>query len=216
LTVAGVVLAAGGGSRFLAGGGNAVATHKLLAPFRGRPLMAWALQAVKEAGFNQIYVVSGAVDVAPVVADVFGCPNSDSDQNSDSPGGSRGEPEAPVSIIHNRSWAEGQATSLTMAAEAAAADGHRAMVVGLADQPFVPASAWRSVGAAAGEIVTATFGGQRRPPVKFERSVWVDLPRSGDEGARSLFKLRPELVSELPCNGNPIDIDTVEDLQRWS
>lgn len=196
MTVAGVVLAAGAGSRFLEGGGESLAAHKLLAPFRGKPVIAWALLAAQEAAFNQLYVISGAVDVSEIVAETLGCDGA--------------------TVIENTRWADGQATSLTLAAQIAERDGHRAMVVGLADQPLVPASAWRSVGAAAGEIVTASFDGQRRPPVKLERSVWGDLPDSGDEGARSLFRLRPELVSELPCNGNPIDIDTVEDLQQWS
>ncbi len=196
MTVAGVILAAGAGSRFLDGGGATVAAHKLVAPFRGRPLIAWSLLAAQEAGFNQLYVISGAVDVSAIVAETLG-------------------PDR-ATVLQNPRWAEGQATSLTLAAEAAESDQHRAIVVGLGDQPLVPASAWRSVGAAAGDIVTATFDGKRRPPVKLERSVWGDLPDSGDEGARSLFRLRPELVSELPCTGNPIDIDTVEDLQQWS
>ncbi len=195
MTVAGVVLAAGGGSRFLDGGGDRIAEHKLTAPFRGRPLAAWSLLAADEAGFNQLYVISGAVDMAAVVAEAIG---------------------DRATVIANPRWAEGQATSLALAVAAAEADGHRAIVVGLADQPLVPASAWRSVGAAAGEIVTATFDGKRRPPVKFERTVWDDLPDTGDEGARSLFRMRPELVSELPCTGNPVDIDTLEDLQQWS
>lgn len=192
MTVAGVVLAAGAGSRFRADQPDA---HKLTTSFRGRPLAAWALAAADGAGFNQLYVVTGAVDISGLSAEVTG---------------------GRATVIANPAWADGQATSLTAAVAAATNDGHRAIVVGLADQPLVPTSAWRSVGAAAGEIVTATFDGRRRPPVKFERSVWGDLPESGDEGARTLFRLRPELVSELPCTGNPVDIDTLEDLQQWS
>ncbi|MGB5759444.1 MAG: nucleotidyltransferase family protein [Acidimicrobiales bacterium] len=195
MTVAGVILAAGSGSRYLEGGGSQLSVHKLTAPFRGRPLLSWALAAADEAGFNQLYVITGAVDVDQLIAETLG---------------------ERATVLRNPHWADGQATSLALAVEAAIADEHRAIVVGLADQPLVPASAWRSVGASAGEIVTATFGGVRRPPVKLERSVWADLPHSGDEGARSLFRLRPELVSELPCSGNPVDIDTLEDLQQWS
>lgn len=158
--------------------------------------MAWALEAAAGAGFNQLYVVTGAVDVTDIVVQELG--------------------EGAATVIHNPDWADGQATSLAAAVRAATADGHRAIVIGLADQPLVPTSAWRSVGAAAGDIVTASFDGARRPPVKFERPVWESLPRTGDEGARSVIRLRPELVSEIPCTGNPVDIDTLEDLQQWS
>ena len=193
--VAGVLLAAGAGSRFLGSGGREHAEHKLLADFRGRPLITWALDAVSAAGFNRLYIVTGAAPIAELVTATLG---------------------HEATVVDNPRWAEGQATSLAAAIEAATADGMRAVVVGLADQPLVPASAWRSVGAAAGPIVTATFDGDRRPPVKLERSVWAELPTTGDEGARTLFRLRPELVSEVPCNGSPIDIDTLEDLQQWS
>ncbi len=189
MTIAAAVLAAGAGSRFIGD------VHKLVVPFRGRPLVQWALLAADEAGFDQLYVVTGAVDLAEVAAEAVG---------------------ERATLVANPRWADGQATSLAVAVAAARADGHRAVVVGLGDQPLVPAAAWRSVGAAAGPIVTAVFDGDRRPPVKFESTVWDEVPNEGDEGARSLLKQRPELVSELPCKGNPIDIDTLEDLQQWS
>lgn len=190
VTVAGVVLAAGAGSRFRDGDAGA-AGHKLRAGFRGRPVVSWVLDTVLEVGFNQVFVVTGAVDLADLVP----------------PG---------VTEIHNPAWATGQSSSLQVAVAAADAAGHGVIVIGLGDQPLVPAAAWRSVGASAGPIVTATFDGERRPPVKLARSVWAELPTEGDAGARTLMQRRPELVSEIPCRGNPADIDTVEDLRLWS
>jgi CTP:molybdopterin cytidylyltransferase MocA len=193
--IAGVLLAAGEGSRFIASSNDLDPGHKLTTPFRGRPLSAWAIEAASGAGFNQLFVVTGAVDLTDVVTDTVG---------------------DGATVIHNPAWSEGQATSLAVAVHAAREAGHRAIVVGLADQPLIPTAAWRAVGASAGDIVTASFDGKQRPPVKLERTVWDDLPDTGDVGARTLMRLRPELVSELPCKGNPVDIDTVEDLQRWS
>lgn len=185
MTVAGVLLAAGAGSRFSG------TDHKLVAELRGRPVIAWSLEAVIGAGFNEVFVVTGAADVTELLPD-------------------------GVTVVAAERWAEGQAHTIAAGVAAAGAAGHDSVVIGLADQPFVPASAWRAVGAARGPIVTATFDGQRRPPVKLERSVWALLPKRGDSGARELFRARPDLVSEVPCAGTAADIDTQEDLARWN
>lgn len=180
---AGVVLAAGAGSRFGA------TAHKLLASFRGRPVVAWAVEAALAAGLDGVVVVAGAVDLAPVL-----------------PG------EAVV--VHNPAWAEGQATSLRAGIAWCEAAGRRAAVVGLGDQPLVPAETWRAVAACEdAPIVAARYGGRRRNPVRLDRSVWPLLPTSGDEGARVLMAAHPELVAELDCAGDPLDVDTVADLR---
>jgi CTP:molybdopterin cytidylyltransferase MocA len=184
-TTAAVVLAAGGGTRYDGDG------HKLLASFRGRPVVEWAIEAAVAAGLDATYVVTGAVDLLDHVPD-------------------------GVVVIHNESWAEGQATSLRVAARVVEADGHSAMVVGLGDMPLVEAPAWRAVATADGQLVTATYAGRRSPPTKIAADLFAVLPISGDEGARALMRLRPDLVIEIACPGQPIDIDTRGDLRRWS
>lgn len=186
---AAVILAAGGGSRFLAGRGGP--DHKLLAPWRGRPLVTWAVATALEAGIGPVWVVAGAVELEAVLP-------------------------AQVEVLSNPRWVEGQATSL----QVAVAEGRRrdlsAIVVGLGDQPLLSVEAWRAVAATASPIAVATYECRRRNPVRLDRAMWDDLPETGDEGARVVIRQHPELVCEVPCAGNPADIDTVEDLNRWS
>ena len=115
-------------------------------------------------------------------------------------------------------WADGQATSLAVAVHAARVGGFDAIVVGLADQPFVGADAWRSLARATAErpVLVASYGGHRGNPVRLDADIWPLLPDTGDEGARVLMRERPELVGEVACAGDGLDIDTVEDLERWS
>lgn len=185
--VAAAVLAAGGSRRF-------GSEPKQTAHFRGRSLVSWAVEAALDsAAFDVVFVVEGAVDLA-------------------------GEVPQDVVLLDNPDWADGQATSLAVAVRAAEVGGFEALVVGLADQPFVGPEAWRAVATAVAPapIVVATYEGRRGNPVRLSRAVWPDLPVRGDEGARRLMAGRPELVGEVACPGSADDIDTVEDLDRWS
>lgn len=182
-----VLLAAGEGSRFIG------SLHKLVAELHGRPVYRWALDAVRAAeranAIAGVIVVTGSVDLD--LAD-------------------------GVVRAHNPNWASGQASSLHAGIATAAALGADSIVVGLADQPFVTTEAWCVVARASTPIAVATYSGVRAQPVRLHRSVWGELATEGDQGARSLMALRPELVGEVACQGSAADIDTMEDLQRWN
>jgi molybdenum cofactor cytidylyltransferase len=182
---AAVLLCAGGSSRFIG------QQPKLLASFRGRPLVTWALEHALGAGLDETIVVVGPVDLSGHLPD-------------------------DALVVENPAWSSGQATSLLAGITAAEERGHGVVVVGLGDQPLVPSEAWSAVAHTDSEIAVARFNGRRTPPTRLARSVWTLLPGEGDVGARALMRSRPDLVREVACPGEAVDIDTAEDLVRWS
>ncbi|MHB1500128.1 MAG: nucleotidyltransferase family protein [Candidatus Dormibacteria bacterium] len=184
MTVAGLLLAAGGSSRFLGAG------SKLLADFRGRPLVQWPMLAAFNSGCDEVAVVDGALDLSAVLL----------------PG---------LILLHNPNWASGQATSLRLGIEWCRSQGHDLVLVALGDQPLIPSTAWDSVRLAeVAPITAASYSGRRGHPVRLAAEVWDLLPEEGDHGARELMRARPEIVLEVECPGDPADVDTVEDLER--
>ena len=188
--VSAILLAAGAGSRF---GGE-----KLLAPYRGRPLIEVPLSSLADAPVDETVVVVGeGADRISEVCEPYG-----------------------FEVVENPDWAGGISTSVK-AGLRALGPRTRAAIVLLADQPLVGAGAVERLVAAFEEgarVAAATYGGEVRNPVLFSREVWPLLMSglSGDEGARSFLRRRPELVTRVPCDGvgDPADVDTAEDLRR--
>lgn len=191
-----VLLAAGAGKRFEDVG------HKLLARLTatGPTILERAVRQALDADLGPVVLISGSLDEAALRADQSVNRLLDDDR---------------VSVHHNPDWATGQASSLQVAITTAASLGGDDVIIGLADQPFITAAAWRHVAQGLGPITVATYDGRRGNPVKLHASVWGVLPASGDEGARVVMRDRPDLVVEVPCSGSPADIDTVEDLHQW-
>jgi CTP:molybdopterin cytidylyltransferase MocA len=165
--------------------------HKLLVAVDGTPVVVRAVAAAVASGL-EVGVVWGAVDLRDALAGF------------------------EVELVRCDAWPEGIAASLQAGLGWAERRQAPAVAVGLGDQPGVSASAWSAVANCDAPIAVATYAGRRGNPVRFAAELWPRLPRSGDEGGRLLIRERPDLVTEVPCAGDPADIDTVEDLARWS
>jgi CTP:molybdopterin cytidylyltransferase MocA len=195
--VAAVLLAAGAGSRWSGDGHKLSAELPATATEAAGTVFERALAHVVAARVGPVIVVTGAA------ADIVPAEHLHAEHLHE------------VTVRHNPRWAEGQMTSLRTGLDAAGKLGCDAVVVGLADQPFITPGAWRRVAATDAPIAVATYGGRRGNPVRLSSTVWALLPPDGDEGARSLMRVRPDLVREVPCTGSSADIDTEEDLRRW-
>ena len=188
------MLAAGRGVRF---GGRA---PKALTPLRGRPLVAYALDAARESGCAPVLLVVSDERVADAAGE-------------------------GIEIVRNDAPERGIASSLQSALRRLESDTTvPAAVVGLADQPLVSADAYRRVARAYADgasLAFASYDGVRGNPVLIARPYWSEaLELDGDEGARVLFRRHPAVA--VPCGdtGDAADIDTPEDLaeleSRWT
>ena len=186
-TTLGVLLAAGAGSRFSG------PDHKLLAPLNGAPVVSYALSSMVSAGFEACVAVTGSVALSHLLG--------------------------VVTEVHKRDWASGQRSSVLAAISYARTHSFEAIVIGLGDQPFITTEAWQAVANADSPIAVATYDGVRGNPVLLTSEVWdlfIATEGDPDVGARTLIHLHPELVREVACKGNSADIDTTEDLSKWT
>jgi CTP:molybdopterin cytidylyltransferase MocA len=120
-----------------------------------------------------------------------------------------------ATVVVNPDPARGLGSSLRLGLQAAT--GALAVIL-LADLPGVTPDAVRRVMAAGAPVAVATYAGRRGHPVAIAREHWDEAGRLavGDEGARPFLLAHLSLVAEVPCVGDPTDIDTPDDLARWA
>ena len=120
------------------------------------------------------------------------------------------EVDTDARVVRCADWERGPGASLRCGLAALSPEAEAAVVV-LADGPMLApeaidriVAAWRE---GAGDVVAASYGGNRGHPVVLDPGMWAQIP---DEGARAL---EPALV---PCDdlGSPGDVDVPEDLRR--
>lgn len=192
--VAGVLLAAGTGSRF----GD---ENKLLAPYEGEPLVRHAAKTLVEAGLDPLVAVVGH-EHAEVAAAL------------DSLG---------FAVVDNPRYDDGQATSVRRSVEVLEADSDAsvdAVVFALGDMPAVAPESVRALvdvyRTSEWTALAAAFEGRRGNPVLFDREHFDALTDvSGDTGGRHILLSgdRSALV-ETADPGVRRDVDTPADLDR--
>lgn len=183
-----------------AGASTRMGVCKLTQPFAGSTLLDRALRAACGCAAAEVFAVTGA-HRAPVAATVR----------------ARGVREA-----FNSSWERGQSTSVRTAARFAAAHGYNLLLVMTADQPYVGSAhldALLRAYAAGGAHACVTQGAHRRGnPCLFDATCFPLLEElKGDEGARSMLRVRPELaVRTVPAADARMldDVDTPDEFAR--
>ncbi len=198
VTVAGILLAAGNGTRL----GQPKATVEL----GGLTLAERGVALLRDGGADPVLVVTGA---APVQV-----PGTVSVHNPDWLSG------MGSSLATGLRALAGPGASAD-SADPPAADGITAAVIALADQPLIGAAAVRRLidaHVAGSAVAVAAYDGKPRNPVLIAREQWdaVLAVVSGDTGARPFLRAHPELVTLVECGdvGRPDDVDTPEDLAR--
>jgi molybdenum cofactor cytidylyltransferase len=183
--ISGIVLAAGTGSRF--------GDTKQLVTLGGKPLVLHAVAALRDAGLDEILVVTG--HDADAVEAVL---------------------PADVRAVRNGAFRDGQATSLAAGLHELDPTTEGAVVL-MADQPGVTAgdvsalvAAFRSSRA---RIVRLRYVDGPGPAL-LSREIHADAAHlHGDAGARVLMASHPDWVEEVPVDRPmPRDIDTPGDL----
>ena len=190
--VAGVLLAAGEGSRF--------GRPKALVELDGQTLAERGVTLLRAGGADPVLIVTGAaqVDLGP-----------------------EHQARTVYNGEWRTGMGSSLRAALRALTELEAGPEVGAVVVALADQPLVGAAAvGRLIAAyqAGAGVAVAAYAGRPRNPVLLAREHWPEViaTATGDQGARAFLRARPDLVTLVECGdtGRPDDIDTPADLEH--
>ena len=181
-----VMLAAGRSERYGAA--------KLLAEYRGKPLLHHALSAAQGACPGDVCLVVG----------------HNAHEIGDSAAGLADQ------LIMNEDYATGIGSSIACGVRACREHAD-AILIMLADQPLVSSAhlaqlvdRWTG---APDEIIASGFSGTNGPPVLFASAFFDELEQlRGDMGARAILRNNPNRLRTVEFEAASIDIDTPEDL----
>lgn len=184
--IAGIVLAAGTSSRF-------GAANKLLAQWKGQPMLRTVVEAPLATELDPVIVVTGH-EREQVEAALAGL---------------------DVQFAHNRDFATGQASSVKAGIAVVPGWCDGAMVL-LGDMPRVCPGEINSLMDAFTDhssIVVPQHAGQRGNPVIFGKAHFAELQSlTGDKGARDLLAVPGATLVEVDSDAVLRDIDTPEAL----
>jgi molybdenum cofactor cytidylyltransferase len=195
--VAGIILAAGGSSRF--------GQPKPMLDWHGKPFVRAVAETALAAGLSPVVVVTGAhaQAVESAIHDL------------------------PLTIHHNLDWQSGQSSSIRtgLAGQPLLTGGRVGLrnvgsaIFLLADQPQVTPTVLRALSEEHAQtlapIVAPLVQGQRTNPVLFDRLTFPDLMSlNGDIGGRALFNKYPHGYLTWQDESLLFDVDTPEEYGR--
>ena len=190
--VAGVLLAAGQGSRF--------GRPKALIELDGQTLAERGIGMLRAGGTDPVLIVTGAAQVEL---------------------GPEYQVHTVYNDEWRTGMGSSLRAALRALADPDVGPDVGAAVVALADQPLVGAEAVRRLIAAyqaGASVAVAGYDGRPRNPVLLAREHWPEViaMATGDQGARAFLRARPDLVTLVECGdtGRPDDIDTPADLEQ--
>lgn len=191
MTIAGIVLAAGRGTRFPDG-------PKMLARLDGKPLVRHVVGAALACGLDPVLVVVGhrAEEVREALVDL------------------------PAVIVRNPDFADGLSTSLRAGFANVPGDADAAVIL-LGDMPRITptligalVAGWREAGEPSAAV--PTYAGVRGNPVLLSRALQGEIEQlRGDAGAGPILRRRRDVV-ELALDDPAVadDVDTTDALAR--
>jgi CTP:molybdopterin cytidylyltransferase MocA len=186
--VAGILLAAGAGSR--------LGRPKALVEIGGQTLAARGAGLLRRGGADPIVVVTGAAPVDLPGVRLVHNPHWRTGMGSSLVAG--------LTAVSDLTPDGGRAVVIALADQPlVGAESVRRLI---------------AAHAAGATVVVAAYDGRRRNPVLIDRTHWAEVlaTTTGDAGARPFLRAHPDLVTTVECGdtGRPDDIDTPEDLAR--
>lgn len=184
MTAAGILLAAGGGTRY--------GMPKALVSTDGTLWVDRGLATLRGGGCTPLVVVIGAAAAEIRAKAALG----------------------GAIIVENTGWSDGMGSSLRAGLAALGPTAAVAAVVMLVDTPGITGDAVRTIAAhaAPGALALATYAGRDGHPVLLGRDHWpgVVALATGDTGARAYLRNNSDTVLRVPCDrmSDGTDIDT--------
>jgi molybdenum cofactor cytidylyltransferase len=184
-----------------AGSSSRLGRSKQLLSIKGQPLLLKSVKAAIESGIKNITVVLGANEQAhrEVITD------------------------AGVQVVVNTDWKKGMGNSLKAGLSYLLQQLPKveAVVTMVCDQPLINSDQLRKLISEyenfESTIVASFYQGATGVPVLFDRTLFSELlSLSDDAGAKKILQQHPHLVKTVPFPGGEIDIDTEDDLKKFS
>lgn len=184
-----------------AGSSSRLGRSKQLLSIKGQPLLLKSMNAAIESGIENIIVVLGANEQEhhQVIKDTR------------------------VHVVVNADWKKGMGNSLKAGLTYLLQQMPKveAIITMVCDQPLITSNQLKKLiteyDSSRSAIVASFYQGVAGVPVLFHRTLFPELLSLPDSaGAKKILQQYPDLIQMVPFPGGEFDIDTEDDLEKFS